>query len=111
MLELSQLSHRYANGTQALDGIDLRIPTGMFGLLGPNGAGKSTLMRCIASLQTPSEGSIRFGDIDVVREPEKLRQVLGYLPQGIQIFSKNRDLDSKSTFNGTIAIITFGVKS
>ena len=74
MLELRQLSHRYANGTQALDSVDLLIPTGMFGLLGPNGAGKSTLMRCIASLQTPSEGSIRFGDIDVVREPEKLRR-------------------------------------
>ena len=88
MLELSQLSHRYANGTQALDCIDLRIPTGMFGLLGPNGAGKSTLMRCIASLQTPSEGSIRFGDIDVVREPEKLRQVLGYLPQDFGVYPR-----------------------
>jgi ABC-type phosphonate transport system ATPase subunit len=64
MLELSQLSHRYPNGTQALDGIDLRIPTGRFGLLGPNGAGKSTLMRCIASLQTPSEGSIRYRRAD-----------------------------------------------
>ena len=88
MLELSQLSHRYANGTQALDGVDLHIPKGMFGLLGPNGAGKSTLMRCIASLQTPSEGSIRFGDIDVVREPEKLRQVLGYLPQDFGVYPR-----------------------
>lgn len=88
MLELSQLSHRYANGTQALDGVNLHIPTGMFGLLGPNGAGKSTLMRCIASLQTPSEGSIRFGDIDVVREPEKLRQVLGYLPQDFGVYPR-----------------------
>ena len=88
MLELRQLSHRYANGTQALDSVDLLIPTGMFGLLGPNGAGKSTLMRCIASLQTPSEGSIRFGDIDVVREPEKLRQVLGYLPQDFGVYPR-----------------------
>ena len=88
MLELRQLSHRYANGTQALDGIDLSIPNGMFGLLGPNGAGKSTLMRCIASLQTPSEGSIHFGDIDVVREPEKLRQVLGYLPQDFGVYPR-----------------------
>ena len=88
MLELRQLSHRYANGTQALDGIDLSIPNGMFGLLGPNGAGKSTLMKCIASLQTPSEGSIHFGDIDVVREPEKLRQVLGYLPQDFGVYPR-----------------------
>jgi ABC-type multidrug transport system ATPase subunit len=88
MLELRQLSHCYANGTQALDGINLSIPNGMFGLLGPNGAGKSTLMRCIASLQTPSEGSIHFGDIDVVREPEKLRQVLGYLPQDFGVYPR-----------------------
>jgi ABC-type ATPase involved in cell division len=45
-------------------------------------------MRCIASLQTPSEGSIRFGDIDVVREPEKLRQVLGYLPQDFGVYPR-----------------------
>lgn len=88
MLELHAVCHRYANGTQALAGVNLSIPKGMFGLLGPNGAGKSTLMRCIASLQTPSEGSIRFGDIDVVREPEKLRQVLGYLPQDFGVYPR-----------------------
>jgi ABC-type multidrug transport system ATPase subunit len=60
----------------------------MFGLLGPNGAGKSTLMRCIATLQTPSAGSIRFGDIDVVREPERLRALLGYLPQDFNVYPR-----------------------
>jgi ABC-2 type transport system ATP-binding protein len=50
----------------------------VFGLLGPNGAGKSTLMRCIATLQVPTQGEIAFGDIDVRREPARLRQVLGY---------------------------------
>lgn len=88
MLELEAVSHRYANGTQALTDVHLSIPKGMFGLLGPNGAGKSTLMRCLASLQTPSAGSIRFGGIDVVREPEKLRQVLGYLPQDFGVYPR-----------------------
>ncbi|TPG42652.1 ATP-binding cassette domain-containing protein [Sphingomonas koreensis] len=47
----------------------------------PNGARKSTLMRWIATLQTPTSGGIRFGEIGVITEPEKLRERLGYLPQ------------------------------
>jgi ABC-2 type transport system ATP-binding protein len=88
MLTISQLSHTYANGTRALSGVTLDIPKGMFGLLGPNGAGKSTLMRSIATLQTPTEGRIQFGDIDVLREPEKLRATLGYLPQDFGVYPR-----------------------
>ena len=88
MLQIEQLSHVYANGTRALDGVDLTIPLGMFGLLGPNGAGKSTLMRTVATLQTPTGGSIRFGDIDVLAEPERLRQTLGYLPQDFGVYPR-----------------------
>jgi ABC-2 type transport system ATP-binding protein len=88
MLTIENLTHVYGNGTRALDDVSLTIPKGMFGLLGPNGAGKSTLMRSIATLQTPTSGSIRFGDIDVVREPEKLRRVLGYLPQDFGVYPR-----------------------
>ena len=88
MLELEHVSHVYPNGTRALDHVTLSIPRGMYGLLGPNGAGKSTLMRTVATLQTPTEGSIRFGDIDVVREPEKLRRTLGYLPQDFGVYPR-----------------------
>ena len=70
MLQIDELTHVYANGVKALDNVTLSIPTGMYGLLGPNGAGKSSLMRCIATLQTPSEGQIRFDDIDVVKTPK-----------------------------------------
>lgn len=93
MLQLSDVSHIYPNGTQALKNATLEIPKGMFGLLGPNGAGKSTLMRCIATLQTPSQGSIRFGDIDVIAQPEKLRSVLGYLPQDFGVYPRVSALD------------------
>ena len=88
MLDLNDVSHVYANGTRALDHVTLSIPRGMYGLLGPNGAGKSTLMRNVATLQTPTEGSIRFGDIDVVAEPEKLRRTLGYLPQDFGVYPR-----------------------
>ena len=88
MLDLSGVSHTYPNGTRALDDVTLSIPKGMFGLLGPNGAGKSTLMRTIATLQAPTAGSIRFGDIDVLAEPDRLRRKLGYLPQDFGVYPR-----------------------
>jgi ABC-type multidrug transport system ATPase subunit len=88
MLELENVSHVYPNGTRALDGITISIPRGMFGLLGPNGAGKSTLMRTVATLQTPTAGAIRFDGIDVIREPQRLRRTLGYLPQDFGVYPR-----------------------
>ena len=88
MLDLTNVTHVYANGTHALDDVTLSIPTGMFGLLGPNGAGKSTLMRTVATLQTPTAGSIRFGEIDVIADPERLRETLGYLPQDFGVYPR-----------------------
>jgi len=88
MLQIDELTHVYANGTRALDGVSLTIPRGMFGLLGPNGAGKSTLMRCVATLQKPTSGLIRFDDIDAVAEPERLRRTLGYLPQDFGVYPR-----------------------
>jgi ABC-type multidrug transport system ATPase subunit len=88
MLEIENLSHTYANGTVALENVSLSIPRGMYGLLGPNGAGKSTLMRTVATLQEPTAGTIRFGDIDVLAEPETLRRRLGYLPQDFGVYPR-----------------------
>jgi ABC-2 type transport system ATP-binding protein len=93
MLSIKGLTHVYPNGTRALDGVDLEIGKGMFGLLGPNGAGKSTLMRAIATLQAPTAGTIRFGDVDVVAEPEKLRRTLGYLPQDFGVYPRVSAVD------------------
>jgi ABC-2 type transport system ATP-binding protein len=88
MLKIQNLTHVYPRGTKALDNVSLEIDRGMFGLLGPNGAGKSTLMRDVATLQTPTSGRILFDDIDVIREPEKLRRVLGYLPQDFGVYPR-----------------------
>jgi ABC-2 type transport system ATP-binding protein len=88
MLHIANLTHVYSNGVRALDNVSLSIPAGMFGLLGPNGAGKSTLMRTIATLQSPGDGTIRFDDIDVLKEPERLRQTLGYLPQDFGVYPR-----------------------
>ena len=80
-LAIRDLSKTYPNGTHALKGISLDIPPGMFGLLGRNGAGKSTLMRTLATLQEPDAGTIHFGEIDVIRQKDRVRETLGYLPQ------------------------------
>ena len=87
-LTISNLSKTYPNGVQALRGVSLDVGTGMFGLLGPNGAGKSTLMRTIATLQEADEGSIAFGDIDVLQQKDEVRKILGYLPQEFGVYPK-----------------------
>jgi len=87
-LTIRNLSKRYANGVQALAAVSLDVPPGMFGLLGPNGAGKSTLMRTLATLQSADSGTATLGDIDVLNQPERVRGVLGYLPQDFGVYPK-----------------------
>ncbi|WP_372472563.1 ABC transporter ATP-binding protein [Capnocytophaga sp. ARDL2] len=92
-LQINNLTKTYSNGVKALDHVSLEIKPGMFGLLGPNGAGKSSFMRTIATLQTPSSGEIKFGDIDVLNQPMKLREILGYLPQEFGVYPKMSAID------------------
>jgi ABC-2 type transport system ATP-binding protein len=81
MLTIRELTKIYPGPVAALQGIDLDIPTGMFGLLGPNGAGKTTLMRILAGLLEATSGSVTLDGVDVLTHPEKIWSQLGYLPQ------------------------------
>jgi len=87
-LTITDLSKTYSNGVHALKGINLTINQGMFGLLGPNGAGKSTLMRTIATLQDADTGSIMLDDINVMEDPQAVRERLGYLPQDFGLYPR-----------------------
>lgn len=87
-LTLAHLTKTYPNSVRALDDFSLDIGVGMFGLLGPNGAGKSTLMRTIATLQQPDSGEIWFDNFDVLKDPMRLRQQLGYLPQEFGVYPR-----------------------
>lgn len=87
-LQINNLSKTYSNGVQALKNVSLTIPQGMFGLLGPNGAGKSSLMRTLATLQEADSGSVSLGDIDVLKDKAKVREILGYLPQEFGVYPK-----------------------
>ncbi len=91
MIEISGLTKTYGRGgkaAQALRGIDLQIPSGMFGLLGPNGAGKTTLMRILAGIVNPSRGTVRVEGHDLTTETGKrgAKAILGYLPQELGMY-------------------------
>src|SRR5690349_25120056 len=87
-LSIQNLSKRYANGVQTLDNVNLTIAPGMFGLLGPNGAGKSTLMRTLATLQEADSGAASLDGLDVLRDKDGVRRLLGYLPQEFGVYPK-----------------------
>ncbi len=102
-LKISNLSKTYPNGTKALVNVNLELSKGMFGLLGPNGAGKSSLMRTLATLQEADAGTAFLGDIDMLNNPQAVRQILGYLPQEFGVYPRitaTQLLDHVATLKG-----------
>jgi ABC-2 type transport system ATP-binding protein len=91
-LSMQNLGKRYLHGRSERDefwglrALSLELTPGILGLLGPNGAGKSTLMRMLATITKPTEGTIVWNGQDVVKDPEALRSVLGYLPQDFGVY-------------------------
>ena len=105
MLVIQKLNKTYANGIQALRDISLEIDCGIFGLLGPNGAGKSSLMRTLATLQDADSGSIMLDGLDVLKNPQTARSLLGYLPQDFGVYptvSAEDLLNQLAVFKGFI---------
>lgn len=84
------LGHTYKGGHVALDGVDFKLGTGLFGLLGPNGAGKSTLMRIICTLLVPSRGTVTVCGHDVTKDRREVRSLIGYLPQEFGAWRQHR---------------------
>jgi ABC-type multidrug transport system ATPase subunit len=85
-LHIEALNKRYRSGVHALNNISLDIGPGVLGLLGPNGAGKSSLMRIIATVMSPTSGSIRWNGSDIAAKPDSIRSQLGYLPQDAGVY-------------------------
>jgi len=86
MIIVEHLTKEYIRGVRALDNINLRIETGIFGLLGPNGAGKTTLMRILATLLAPTSGSVNVYGYDIKTKPQEIRRIIGYLPQEYSLY-------------------------
>src|SRR5512145_368542 len=85
-LTVTNLGKQYRRDFWGLKDFSLEVGPGILGLLGPNGAGKSTFMRMLATITKPTDGKILWNDTDVVRSPDTLRAVLGYLPQDFGVY-------------------------
>jgi ABC-2 type transport system ATP-binding protein len=85
-LTISHLSKQYRRDLWGLRDFNLELTPAVIGLLGPNGAGKSTLMRMLATITEPTEGTVKWNETDIVKSPDTLRAVLGYLPQDFGVY-------------------------
>jgi len=85
-LTIQNVSKRYRGDVWALRRFSLDLGPGVHGLLGPNGAGKTTLMNILATITRTTEGTITWDGLDISREPDALRRVLGYLPQDFGVY-------------------------
>src|SRR5580693_4163946 len=84
--DLVKVYDRKGDAVRALDGLSLQVAPGeTLGLLGPNGAGKTTTIRTIATLVRPTSGTVAIDGVDVVKDPDGARRLLGYVPQEIAL--------------------------
>jgi ABC-2 type transport system ATP-binding protein len=82
VIEAEGLRKTYKGGVRALDGLSFAVPAGtIFALLGPNGAGKTTTVRILTTLSQPDEGAARVAGVDVLRQPGKVRSLIGSVSQ------------------------------
>lgn len=85
-LTLTNLSKRYSPTKVGLSDYSMDISSGILGLLGPNGAGKSTMIKMISTISKPTEGSITLNGEDILKTPNYMRKMLGYLPQDFGVY-------------------------
>src|SRR5512139_2627970 len=85
-LTITDLGKQYRSDLWGLRNFSMEIKPGILGLLGPNGAGKSTFMRMLATITKPTDGKILWDDVDIVKSPDTLRAILGYLPQDFGVY-------------------------
>lgn len=93
-LVIKNIKKKYANGPEALRGVSLEMPAGdFFALLGPNGAGKTTLIGIITGLVTKTEGMVEVFGIDIDKEPERAKEMIGLCGQEVNFDMFLKPLD------------------
>lgn len=93
VLRVRGLQKNYGD-LEAVRGIDFEVAPGeVFALIGPNGAGKTTTLRMVATILRPSAGEIMLGDIDAVADPDRMRQLISYLPEEAGAYKNLKAID------------------
>lgn len=88
MIELKALTKKYGD-YRAVDDLNLYVEKGeIFGFIGPNGAGKTTTIKMIGGILAPSFGSVRVAGIDILKEPEKAKSKIGFIPDRPYLYEK-----------------------
>lgn len=106
MIECEQLTKRFGHFT-AVDQVSFKVEKGsIFGFLGPNGSGKSTVIRMLCGILAPTSGTARIGGVDVVRQPEAIKGLIGYMSQKFSLYDELTVLENLS-FYGRL----YGLKS
>lgn len=85
-LTIDKVGKRYRGNVWALRNFSLDLSPGVLGLLGPNGAGKTTSMSILATITRATEGRVLWNGVDIAKNPDMLRSVLGYLPQDFGVY-------------------------
>ncbi len=88
MLAIRDLK-KYYGKVRAVDGVNIEIPEkSIFAFIGPNGAGKTTTIKILATLLLPDAGEVKIGGIDLVKEPKKIKKLIGYIPDTPFLYDK-----------------------
>jgi len=103
IIETENLTKKYGRLT-AVDGLNLRIGEGeVFGFLGPNGAGKTTTILMLLGLTQPTSGKVNVCGFNPIREPVKVKNMVGYLPEKVAFYeglTASENLEYTATLNG-----------
>ena len=87
MVEIQHLRKEYSNNLVAVKDLSLHLERGdIFGFIGPNGAGKTTTIKMLATLLRPTSGRAYIDGVDVTREPERVRGIIGYMPDNFGVY-------------------------
>ncbi|HDN18053.1 MAG TPA: ABC transporter ATP-binding protein [Candidatus Bathyarchaeota archaeon] len=82
IVEVEDIVKIYDGKVRALDGMSFKVREGeIFGIIGPNGAGKTTMLRILATLLQPTSGRVTIYGLDVVKDADRIREIISYLPE------------------------------
>jgi ABC-2 type transport system ATP-binding protein len=87
VVDIQHLRKEYSNSLVAVKDLSLHLDRGdIFGFIGPNGAGKTTTIKMLATLLRPTSGRAFIDGVDVTREPERVRGIIGYMPDNFGVY-------------------------